>query len=99
MATTANHLDNTGQDTFETQVLIATPLAMSAGQVDPNRALNPGLIYDTTPQDYVDLLCSMNFTQNQNHHEIHLHMLQPIGLLELPLFITLYSNKMHYGIV
>ncbi|CAK9135330.1 unnamed protein product [Ilex paraguariensis] len=65
--TTANPFDNT-QNPIKDNALdleIATPLAMGAGQVDPNRALDPGLIYDVTPQDYVDLLCSLNFTQNQ----------------------------------
>ena len=38
---------------------------MGAVHVDPNRAIDQGLIYNATPQDYANLLCSMNITQNQ----------------------------------
>ncbi|KAF7141602.1 hypothetical protein RHSIM_Rhsim06G0052500 [Rhododendron simsii] len=72
MVTTASPNDNTlhpirdiGQG-FD----IATPLAMGAGQVRPNMALDPGLIYDATTQDYVNLICSMNFTKNQRFERV-----------------------------
>nr|GMD93821.1 subtilisin-like protease SBT1.9 [Ipomoea batatas] len=67
MVTTANPLDNSNAPITDSglQYAGANPLAMGAGQVDPNRALNPGFIYDAGRQDYINLLCSMNFTRNQ----------------------------------
>ncbi|KAH6781100.1 hypothetical protein C2S52_012337 [Perilla frutescens var. hirtella] len=103
MATTANPLDNTQRYIRDSgfDYEIATPLAMGAGQVDPNRALDPGLIYDATPQDYVDLLCSMNFTQNQikTITRSSYTCSSPSADLNYPSFITLYSNGTTYGIV
>ncbi|KAG5627539.1 hypothetical protein H5410_012757 [Solanum commersonii] len=66
MMTTTNPLDNTQKPIRKSEDnKPATSLDMGAGHVDPNRALDPGLIYDTTPQDYVNLLCSLNFTEEQ----------------------------------
>ncbi|WJX81379.1 hypothetical protein P8452_64268 [Trifolium repens] len=41
----------------------ATPFALGAGHINPNRALHSGLVYDVGVQDYVNLLCALNFTQ------------------------------------
>ncbi|KAI3460189.1 hypothetical protein Pfo_016852 [Paulownia fortunei] len=97
MVTTANPLDNTQnyiRDSFFNYE-IATPLAMGAGHIDPNRALDPGLIYDATPQDYVNLLCSMNFTHNQisTITRSSNNCSNPSSDLNYPSFIALYSNK------
>ncbi|XP_071916148.1 subtilisin-like protease SBT3 [Coffea arabica] len=68
MVTTANPLDNTGNPIRQINGFtnpIASPLSMGAGQVNPNSALDPGLIYDATAQDYIELLCSINYTRKQ----------------------------------
>ncbi|KAH1057803.1 hypothetical protein J1N35_035868 [Gossypium stocksii] len=67
LMTTSDQIDNTGSPIKDIggNLRPADPLAMGAGHVNPNKALNPGLIYDATVQDYVDLLCGLNFTQQQ----------------------------------
>ncbi|XP_022768744.1 subtilisin-like protease SBT1.9 [Durio zibethinus] len=67
LMTTADTIDNTGspiKDIGE-NLQPANPLAMGAGQINPNKALDPGLIYDATVEDYVNLLCGLNFTEQQ----------------------------------
>ncbi|GMP45277.1 hypothetical protein CsSME_00013854 [Camellia sinensis var. sinensis] len=45
----------------------ATPLAIEAGHVDPTKALDPRLVYDLKTEDYVNLLCALNYTMKQIH--------------------------------
>ncbi|XP_031499358.1 subtilisin-like protease SBT1.5 [Nymphaea colorata] len=40
----------------------STVLGFGAGHVDPQRALDPGLVYDLTVDDYVAFLCSSNYS-------------------------------------
>ncbi|XP_047952708.1 subtilisin-like protease SBT3 [Salvia hispanica] len=67
MITTASFLDNTGRPIADLGLdnLPATPIDMGAGQVDPNRAVDPGLVYEAGTDDYVRLMCAMNFTDKQ----------------------------------
>ncbi|KAM2544314.1 hypothetical protein TB1_016018 [Malus domestica] len=67
MMTTSDILDNTGSpikdigDAYQP----ASPLAIGAGHVNPNKAIDPGLIYDAKIEDYVNLLCALNYTNKQ----------------------------------
>lgn len=43
----------------------STPFDHGAGHVDPVSALNPGLVYDLTADDYLNFVCALNFTAEQ----------------------------------
>ncbi|XP_042375999.1 subtilisin-like protease SBT1.7 [Zingiber officinale] len=43
----------------------ATPFDLGAGHVDPPKALDPGLVYNITTDDYIDFLCALNYTTLQ----------------------------------
>ncbi|KAM0055312.1 putative cucumisin [Helianthus debilis subsp. tardiflorus] len=43
----------------------STPFDHGAGHVDPVSALEPGLVYDITADDYFDFLCALNYTTTQ----------------------------------
>lgn len=43
----------------------SSPYDHGAGHINPVRALNPGLVYDITPQEYFDFLCTQNPSPGQ----------------------------------
>ncbi|CAN8267042.1 unnamed protein product [Cochlearia groenlandica] len=61
--TTAKTQDNRGSpmlnDTFEK----ANPFNYGSGHIAPNRAGDPGLVYDLTVHDYLDFLCAVGYNQ------------------------------------
>ncbi|CAI0465117.1 unnamed protein product [Linum tenue] len=89
MMTSADSLDLSGQPIKDSGYgnRPATGLAIGAGQVNPNKAMDPGLVYDATTVDYVNLLCAMNFTAKQ----IQVITSSPSLDLNYPSFIALFS--------
>lgn len=67
MMTTAETEDNVSNpiEEYGSGGVRATPLAIGSGQINPNKAMDPGLIYDATSEDYLSFICSMNFTKSQ----------------------------------
>ncbi|KAG0559501.1 hypothetical protein KC19_10G110000 [Ceratodon purpureus] len=66
MMTTATLLDNTGGAiTDQATNAEANPFLYGSGHVQPERALDPGLVYDMGPQDYVNFLCASNVTAQE----------------------------------
>uniref|UniRef100_A0A7N0UVF7 Subtilisin-like protease n=1 Tax=Kalanchoe fedtschenkoi TaxID=63787 RepID=A0A7N0UVF7_KALFE len=60
LMTTAYTQDNTGSPLRDASGGgLSTPWAHGSGHVDPQKALSPGLVYDTSPDEYVKFLCSM----------------------------------------
>ncbi|KAK0582708.1 hypothetical protein LWI29_028699 [Acer saccharum] len=41
------------------------PFAYGSGHVDPERAADPGLIYNIAAEDYLKYLCSLNYTSDE----------------------------------
>lgn len=63
LMTTASIFDNTENVMLdEATNNISSPFDFGAGHVRPDRALDPGLVYDLNAQDYVNFLCGLNYT-------------------------------------
>ncbi|KAE8674758.1 Detected protein of unknown function [Hibiscus syriacus] len=63
LMTTAYTIDDNGTIlTDQSTNLSGTPLDYGAGHINPNKAMNPGLIYDIDWQGYVDFLCGLGYS-------------------------------------
>ncbi|KAK4801418.1 hypothetical protein SAY86_021905 [Trapa natans] len=58
--TTADLNDHSGKPIMDGDSP-AQVFAMGAGQVNPPKAVDPGLIYDITPDDYITHLCTLGY--------------------------------------
>ncbi|CAD6260017.1 unnamed protein product [Miscanthus lutarioriparius] len=57
--TTADPDDRSGKPIVDEQYVPANLFATGAGQVNPDKALDPGLVYDIAPAEYIGFLCGM----------------------------------------
>jgi hypothetical protein len=60
---TARTRDNTVNPMRNESSVKATPFDYGAGHMRPNRAMDPGLVYDLTTNDYLDFLCNIGYNQ------------------------------------
>ncbi|KAF8388301.1 hypothetical protein HHK36_026967 [Tetracentron sinense] len=62
--TTADVVDHLGKPIMDGQKP-AEVFAMGAGHVNPGRAINPGLVYDIKPDEYITHLCTLGYTSSE----------------------------------
>ncbi|PIA62777.1 hypothetical protein AQUCO_00200650v1 [Aquilegia coerulea] len=72
LMTTAYNADNTGKTIRDfTTLNESTPFDRGSGHVDPNKALDPGLVYDLGVNDYIGFLCSIGYTESRISVMVH----------------------------
>ncbi|KAJ8749107.1 hypothetical protein K2173_013714 [Erythroxylum novogranatense] len=62
--TTADVADHSGNPIMDGNKT-AGVFAIGAGHVNPEKAINPGLIYDISANDYVSHLCTLGYTRSE----------------------------------
>ena len=60
---TARTRDNRASPIVDVMGKKANPFSYGAGHMRPNRAMDPGLVYDLTVNDYLDFLCAIGYNQ------------------------------------
>ncbi|KAJ3677559.1 hypothetical protein LUZ60_003283 [Juncus effusus] len=63
--TSARVQDNMHNAITNSSFLKATPFSYGSGHINPNRAMDPGLVYDLTPTDYLNFLCALGYNSTQ----------------------------------
>jgi subtilisin family serine protease len=102
LMTTAYNLDNSGNEINDlASGHESTPFVRGAGHVDPNSALNPGLVYDINTSDYISFLCSIGydskrisvFTRRPSGADVCETKLSSPGNLNYPSFSVVFRAK------
>ncbi|WOL10586.1 hypothetical protein Cni_G19345 [Canna indica] len=69
--TTAYTKDNTKHPIINETSRPADYFAMSAGHVNPRKAINLGLVYDLSPEDYCPYLCGLGLSNSKVRAIVH----------------------------
>ncbi|XWS14722.1 hypothetical protein CRYUN_Cryun35bG0033100 [Craigia yunnanensis] len=97
LMTTADTIDNNGTTlTNEVTDLPGTPLDYGAGHINPNKAMNPGLIYDIDWQGYVDFLCGLGYNDAEMRsilRQSQWNCRQEGTELNYPSFVAIFSKN------
>ncbi|XP_078180186.1 subtilisin-like protease SBT1.8 [Carex rostrata] len=101
LMTTAYTVDNTGSPLHDSAsgTQLATPWSYGSGHVDPVKAQSPGLIYNTTTEDYISFLCTLGYTVQQiqvitsSASLTCSHKLSTPGNLNYPSFSVVFGQK------
>ncbi|KAK7372609.1 hypothetical protein VNO80_05995 [Phaseolus coccineus] len=62
--TTATTLDNNNLPIRDAFDQMATPFDYGSGHIQPNLAMDPGLVYDMRTRDYLNFICAHDHNQN-----------------------------------
>lgn len=63
--TTARTRDNVIEPITNASHVKATPFSYGSGHIQPNKAMDPGLVYDLTTNDYLNFLCALGYNKTQ----------------------------------
>ncbi|KAH9752723.1 CO(2)-response secreted protease [Citrus sinensis] len=63
LMTTATVYDNTGKPLKNNAGSTASPHETGVGEISPLKALNPGLVFETTTKDYLRFLCYFGYSE------------------------------------
>lgn len=64
VVTTARTRDNTAHPMRDADSAAASDFERGSGDIRPNRAMDPGLVYDMNTDDYLDFLCGIGYNQS-----------------------------------
>ncbi|CAH9118561.1 unnamed protein product [Cuscuta europaea] len=102
LMTTAYNVDNSGNNFTDLATgKESSPFVHGSGHVDPNRALDPGLVYDLVMPDYVDFLCAIGYDSKRiavfvrDHASVNCSTrgLDTPGSLNYPSFSVVFRGK------
>ncbi|XP_022992130.1 subtilisin-like protease SBT1.4 [Cucurbita maxima] len=102
LITTSYSLDTSGSPIKDLSTSNdSNPFVHGGGHIDPNKALNPGLIYDLNPHDYVSFLCSIGydsrqiavFVKDSSYSNLCEHKLSNPGNLNYPSFAVVFTSN------